>query len=263
MYEHRFRYNPKLFQRALLLSKDSLYSVNNTELTFKKLFELGSFDLVNISYNQADIVDATKEFAPLDAFINLNPAKNQSVSFETTTTNNGGNLGISGSISYSHKNIFKGAEQLRISLFGGVEAQQSLDAPSNTNYFNTIEISPEIELIFPHFVTPFNYSKFSKILNPKTSIAISYNYQNRPDYTRTTTTSYYSYKWNSSEKLNHQFNIFQISFTDIAKEPFFQKYLDELNNAVLEARNSTACSRLQPMAWTPVSITRRQARHIS
>lgn len=235
LYQHRFRYNPKLFQRALLLRKDSLYSVNDTELTFKKLFELGSFDLVNVSYNPSEVIDESKELAPLDAFINLNPAKNQTVSFETTTTNNGGNLGISGSISYSHKNIFKGAEQLRISLSGGIEAQQAIDAPSTDQYFNTIEVSPEIELIFPHFVSPFSYTKFSRILNPKTSIAINYNYQNRPDYTRTTTSAYYSYKWNSSKVLYHTLNIFQISFTDIDKEPFFQKYLDELNNAVLEA----------------------------
>ena len=52
LYQHRFRYQPKLFQRTLIISKDSLYNVDDTELTFRKLFELGSFDLVNISYNQ-------------------------------------------------------------------------------------------------------------------------------------------------------------------------------------------------------------------
>lgn len=236
LYQHHFRYNPKLFQRALVISKDSLYSVDETELSFKKLFELGNFDLVNISYNQTQMSDSASDHLPLDAFINLNSTKNQSISFETTTTNNGGYLGISGAISYSHKNIFKGAEELRISLFGGVEAQQLLNEESSGLFdFNTFEISPEIEILFPHFVAPFSYSRFRRVLNPKTSIAINYNYQNRPDYTRTTTTSYYGYKWNSSSNLNHQLNIFQISFTKIQKEDLFQEYLDNLNNAVLEA----------------------------
>ena len=235
LYQHHFRYNPKLFQRALVIAKDSLYSVNDTEISFKKLFELGNFDLVNISYNQAKRSDTTLQYLPLDAFINLNSAKNQSISFETTTTNNGGYLGISGAISYSHKNIFKGAEQLRISISGGVEAQQLLNDETSSSYFNTFEVSPEIELLFPHFVAPFSYTRFKRVLNPKTSVAVNYNYQNRPDYTRTTTTSYFGYKWNSSSTLNHQLNLFQISFTKIDKEEVFQAYLDDLNNAVLEA----------------------------
>ncbi len=240
LYQHRFRYQPKLFQRTLIISKDSLFNVDETELTFKKLFELGSFDLVNISYNQESSSDSSSGFLPLNAFINLNPAKNQSVSFETTTTNNGGYLGISGSVSYSHKNIFKGGEQLRITLSGGIEAQQSLNNQEITTptTLNTIEISPQIELIFPHFVAPFSYQKFKRILNPKTSISLSYNYQDQPDYKRTTTTSYFGYKWNSSEVINHQLNLYQVSFTKIDKSQAFQDYLDNLNNAVLEASYS-------------------------
>jgi hypothetical protein len=236
LYQHRFRYNPKLFQRSMLLNKNSQYSVNETELTFKKLFELGSFDLVNISYSQQSVKDSSNTYLPLNAFINVNPAKNQSVSFETTTTNNDGNLGISGSIAYSHKNIFKGAEQLRVSFSGGVEAQQSLDeASAPDRYFNTIEVSPQIELIFPHFVAPFSYKRFKRILNPKTSIVANFNYQDRPDYKRTTTTSYFGYKWNSSETFNNQLNIIQVAYTKIDKTQQFQDYLDDLNNSVLEA----------------------------
>ena len=235
LYQHRLRYNPKLFQRSMLLKTENLYSVTETELTFKKLFELGSFDLVNISYDRVASPDTTKEFLPLNAFVNVNPAKNQSVSFETTTTNNDGNLGIAGSISYSHKNIFKGSEQLRISFSGGVEAQQALDEPTNTSYFNTLEISPQIELIFPHFVAPFSYNRFKRILNPKTSVAANFNYQDRPDYKRTTTTSYFGYKWNSSEFLNNQLNVVQVAYTKIDKSQSFQEYLDNLNNKVLEA----------------------------
>jgi outer membrane protein assembly factor BamA len=236
LYQHRLRYNPKLFQRSMLIHKDSLFSVQETEITFKKLFELGSFDLVNISYNQEPIKDSSLQFLPLNAFINLNPAKNQSISFEGTSTNNDGNLGIAGSITYSHKNIFRGAEQLRISFSGGVEAQQSLDEPSQTTaYFNTIEVSPQIELIFPHFVAPFSYTRFKRILNPKTSIVANFNYQDRPDYQRTTTTSFFGYKWNSSQEINNQLNIVQVAYTKIEKTQEFQDYLDDLNNSVLEA----------------------------
>lgn len=235
LYQHRFRYNPKLFQRSLIFNKGSLFSVDDTEISFKKLFELGSFDLVNISYDLAAQKDSSKAELPLDAYINLNPAKNQTVSFEATATNNGGYLGIAGSVTYSHKNIFKGAEQLRISIAGGVEAQQAIDEDVSSSYFNTIEISPEIELIFPHFVVPFPFSKHNRVLNPKTSIAINYNFQDRPDYKRTTTTSYYGYKWNSNADLNHQLNIFQIAFTKINKSQQFQDYLDGLNNKVLES----------------------------
>lgn len=235
LYQHRFRYNPKLFQRSTLLTKDSLFSVDDTELSFKKLFELGSFDVVNISYNQTNVNDSISTVLPLNAFVNLNPARNQSVSFEATTTNNGGYLGVSGSVAYSHKNIFKGAEQLRISLSGGIEAQQEVGGPESSQYFNTIEIAPQIELIFPHFVAPFSYTKFKRILNPKTSIAINFNYQDRPDYQRTTTTAYYAYKWNSKAEISHQLNVVQMSFTKIDKTQAFQDYLDGLNNKVLEA----------------------------
>jgi outer membrane protein assembly factor BamA len=236
LYQYKVNFKPKSLKRGLMFSKDSLYNLNESNLTYRKLYSLGVFDIVSVNYENNNSVDSKDGNLPLDAVINLKPTKDQNVSLEGITTNNGGNLGIKGSINYTHKNIFKGAEHLVLSVSGGVEAQNSLGQSQDQPFgLNTIEVATGIEIIFQKFLLPKSYKRFALIENPKTFFKIDLSYQQSPDYSGTILSGYFGYRWNSGKLLSHRLNVFQVSQVKIDKSPAFDEYLKSLNNAVVEA----------------------------
>jgi len=50
---------------------------------------------------------------------------------------------------------------------------------------------------------------------PQTKLSIGYNYQRRPDYTRTITTFKFGYVWKSSEFVSQNLNLFDINYVNL------------------------------------------------
>ena len=236
LYQYKSSFNPKALKQRLMFSKDSLYNFAESDLTYRKLYSLGVFDIVNVHYEynkSSDILDGN---LPLDAVINLKPTRNQGLSLEGNATNNGGYLGISGSLSYTHRNIFNGAEHLVLSLSGGLEAQNVIgQSEDQFAGLNTFEFSPGIELIFPKFIIPRSKKRFLNIKDPKTFIKFDLNYQERPDYNGIIFSGYFGYRWSSAKILSHRLNVLQVNQVNIDKSPLFEEYLESLNNAVINA----------------------------
>jgi outer membrane protein assembly factor BamA len=236
LYQYKVNFKPRALKKRLMFTKDSLYNYSESNLTYRKLYSLGVFDIVSVNYENNSSVNNKDGALPLDAIINLKPTKDQNVSLEGIATNNGGNLGIQGSINYTHKNIFKGAEHLIISLSGGLESQNTLGQSEEQPFgLNTVEITPGIELVFPKFLLPVFHKKFKFIEHPKTFFKIDFSFQESPDYNGTIFSGYFGYRWNSGKTLTHRLNVLQVSQVNIDKSPEFDAYLKSLNNAVVEA----------------------------
>ena len=60
----------------------------------------------------------------LDCRITMQQNDINSFTVQAEGTNSAGDLGIKGSLSYSNRNIFHGAETFQLSLKGGLEAQK-------------------------------------------------------------------------------------------------------------------------------------------
>ena len=236
LYQYKSSFNPKALKQRLMFSKDSLYNFAESDLTYRKLYSLGVFDIVNVHYEYNKSSDIRDGDLPLDAVVNLKPTRNQGISLEGNTTNNGGNLGISGSLVYTHRNIFHGAEHLVLSLSGGLESQNVIGQTEESVFgLNTFEFSPGIELIFPKFIIPRSKKRFINIKDPKTFIKFDLNYQERPDYNGIILSGYYGYRWSSAKILAHRLNLLQVNQVNIDKSEDFEDYLESLNNAVISA----------------------------
>lgn len=236
LYQYKSSFNPKALKQRLMFSKDSLYNFAESDLTYRKLYSLGVFDIVNVHYEYNKSSDIRDGNLPLDAVVNLKPTRNQGISLEGNTTNNGGNLGISGSLVYTHRNIFHGAENLVLSLSGGLESQNVIGQTEEQLFgLNTFEFSPGIELIFPKFIIPGSQKKFLNIKDPKTFIKFDLNYQERPDYNGIILSGYFGYRWSSAKILAHRLNLLQVNQVNIDKSQEFEDYLESLNNAVIAA----------------------------
>lgn len=232
-------FKPKLLYNSVRFMEGDLYKKEDVIATYKTLSSLGTFKSTSIEFDTLE-----NGCNDLVARIRLQPAKTQSFTIATDGTHRNGLLGIEGRIAYSHKNIFKGAEKLQISLSGGVEMQQLLvdedennegleDVISNLSSFNTIEFGPVVSLTIPRFV--FIGKLFPKAYNPKTEFSGIINYQRRPDFTRNKENFSFGYVWHEKSPITYRFTPINISAIDIEKSDAFQAKIDELNDRLLAA----------------------------
>ncbi len=225
-----FNYKPKAIARSIFLEKNSLYQIKNQEITYRNLSALKTFKFISIRFEK-DFEDPNK----LNCYINLSPRKSKSFTTEAEGTNSGGNYGISGNVAFQNANIFKGAETFNVRLKGGLEAQQVLNAASNKNIsnglpFNTIEVSPEISFDIPRFLLPVSADLFSTRTRPNTTINASFNYQQRPDYTRRISKIFLAYSWNETDRKTHIVQPIDISYIKLNPSEQFRRTLDSINN---------------------------------
>lgn len=146
----------------------------------------------------------------LDAYVLLMGNRPQSVSFEVEGTNSAGDLGAAAGVSYQHRNLFRGSELFTAKLRGAYEAITGLQGSyANNNY---TEYAVETRLNFPSFLFPFLSSNFRRKVRASTEFGLQYNYQVRPEFTRTTASASWSYRWSSSPRLQHRFELLNVSF---------------------------------------------------
>ena len=108
-----------------------------------------------------------------------------------------------GSFTYRNKNIFKGSEIFNITLKAGTQAQSVLDNEGNTSLFNTKEFGFDASLFFPKFLSPIKLRNFTNEYQPRTTLAIGFNFQARPIYTRQISVLSFGYNWMKNKYEQH------------------------------------------------------------
>lgn len=203
-----------LIHRMNFIQPGNIYSQQDAQVTYDKFMSLQNFKLVNIQFAESG---APKK---LNAYIQLSPLPRQSYQLEAEGTNSSGNLGLSGNILYTNRNVFGGAQNLFVGINGSIERQTAVVQQNNEQIqeylpFNAVESGANARLRFPSFVFPFVSEKFIKYNNPVTQIQAVYNFQQRPDYTRTVTTLTFGYEWMGNKNLKHFVNPIEINFVRI------------------------------------------------
>lgn len=205
LYQNKkVKYPPELFNRNMQLKKGSLYSNSAVENAFMAFNRLRQFRFVDIQFRESPYKSDTNY---LDCYIRLAPLSKQSTSFDIEGTNTSGNFGMAGNVTYQHRNLFRGAEVFELQFRGAVERLQHLSNDGTPDYFNTREFGVESSIMFPKLLGPGNYiGNFEKFL-PKSVVTLGYNYQKRPEYTRTISNLKFGYDWKSTEDLRHIWNL--------------------------------------------------------
>ena len=207
------RYKPRLFNDALFISKGELFQQSHTDQTFGRFSELKLFRSIQIKF-----VNTEKEKSKLDCYIYLSNIPKLSVAAETEGTNTSGTLGIAGDIVYQDKNTFKGGEIFEVKLKGALEVQKTNTVERsqilNKIPFNTLELGSQVNFYIPHFVTPFRISG-TQSNDAKTRLTASYDFQERPDYTRSIINTAFGYSWKETKTKQHTINPIQLSLVNI------------------------------------------------
>ena len=222
---------PSAIVSHLLFKKGDYYKEDVVERTYRRLLALPIFSIVNISFSRSETPGV------LNCSIKLRKGKKQSLSAETKGTNSSGFLGIEGDLVYRNRNVFKHAEVLTVKLRGGVQAQALVTDEGNENAnninLNTVEFGPEVSLQFPKFLLPIKQENFARSTNPKTSLLAAYNFQSRPDFSRTISNFNYGISWSETVTKKHYINFMEVSYININPTEGFTAYLENLNNRLL------------------------------
>ena len=161
----------------------------------------------------------------VDCSISLSQSKLQGFKVNLEgSTNSSGLLGVSPQLSYYHKNIFRGGEWLNLSFMGNFQFKFNDSVRSN-------EFGVSAGLSFPKFF-PLPYRYFKGAI-PRTDINLSYNYQDRPEYTRNIISTSYGYNGRVGDRFYYQayplqlnivrlFNLDPDFYKTLANDPFLR-----------------------------------------
>jgi outer membrane protein assembly factor BamA len=242
LYNDPLAYKPSALLSAVFLQPDQRFNQSDADLTYRRLSSLRVFDRIEINY------DTTGVGRPgvANAIITLMPGKQQSLSLESYGTNRSGFLGTSVGLGYRHRNLFRGMGSIQALLSIGLEAQQSFTGRGSATQetgigqlrtdglFNTVDIGPEVTLRFPHFLLPIKRERFARSASPRTAISAQYNFQRRPDFSRTLAKVSFGYEWNETQTRTWGFFPMEVSVIRIPqKSQAFVDYLQQANNPVL------------------------------
>ncbi len=228
LYQEKLRANPKVISQSVFILPGELYELEKVRQSQKHLSSLRIYKSVNIVFDEKDPYDRVKrDYYPLVCHIQLSPATYQSYTIELEGTNSSGNIGAGGNLNYQHRNLFGGAENFSARLSGGFEAITSKE------YRGLItELGTEVRLTLPQLLLPGKTENFIRKYNPKTSIAASYSYQRRPEYTRSLMRTTFGYNWSGNEKVAHIFNPVQLNFVNMISAT--DRFLDDIRDTYLQ-----------------------------
>jgi outer membrane protein assembly factor BamA len=219
------KFRPNLFEDLIQMESGSLYRLDDAKNTFDAFNRLRQFRFIDIQFDE---IKADRDTHLLDCFIRLAPMSKQSVSLDIEGTNTSGNLGVAGNINYRHRNLFWGAELLQLNFKGAMERQQRVveDVPE---YFNTREFGVESNLTVPKLLGPGTILNVFDDFLPKTVFTLGYNFQRRPEYTRTISNLKIGYDWMTSRFLKHTWNLIDFNMVNLYRfDPEFIDFIKDL-----------------------------------
>lgn len=237
-YNERMFVRPGIIELQNYLENENYYKEYYLERSYTRLLQLDIFSVVKPKL--VEIPDSNK----VEVHYYLVPSEKQHFSFEPKATNSNGFLGVSASLNYSNRNLFRGAEKLTFSLSGGFESQPAIFDESvngekvkkSGRSFNTFELEPGVKLDLPGLLPLRRAVYMAKRQRARTILTASFNYQNREDFDRRSFQFGYLWRFYGAET-----QIFQIGLPTSSVIKYvlfnpkgnFQDKLNQLNDMFL------------------------------
>ena len=201
-YPRTLKIRHKVLEGLNTITPGAQYSTTTVNNTYSRLSALRVFSSVNIGLNQ---IDTNK----INAVISLSQSKLQGFKVNLEgSVNSSGLFGVSPQLSYYHKNIFKGGEWLNLGFMGNFQFKFKDKVRSN-------EFGVSGGQSFPKFF-PLPYRYFKEDV-PRTDVNLSYNFQDRPEYTRNILSISYGYTGNMKRKFFYQVYPLQMNIVNLLK----------------------------------------------
>lgn len=199
---------PQVLYDACYMKAGGRYNASEVDRTYEALGRFGILRYVNIDMRQ---VGAVGDDVMLDAYVLLTRGKKQGISLELEGTNSEGDLGFGVGLTYQHRNLARGSELFTAKFRTSYESLSGdFNGLINNRY---MEYAGEVGITFPQFEAPFLSYNFKQKVRATTEFAVSFNYQERPEYTRIIAGAAWKYHWASRQNnLRHRFDLVDINY---------------------------------------------------
>ncbi|MBJ2173867.1 BamA/TamA family outer membrane protein [Aureibaculum sp. A20] len=241
---NKLAYNPKYLANAIIIQKDSIYRDTEQQLTRAYLRDLQNFKpSLDIKYEE-------NEDGSLTSNIYLTTQKKFTFAIDNEyITSNIKPFGILGKVSWSNRNVFRGAEVLEVS-FQGSFLNVAAELADSDRFFNAYEIGSSATLKFPRILFPINTrSIIPKRMTPKTNIELSVALQRNIGLDRRNITGGLNYTWKSSATTNHKFELLNVQYIrHLRTDKYFTVYesqaelLDDISDVLVPDATYTTAS---------------------
>ena len=221
---------PRFLVDNLTFHDGELYNSRRVQQMYRYFGRMNALKYTNIRFFETTKQDSSL----LNCYIMLTKSKHKSISLELEGTNSAGDLGAAAAVSFRHRNFFRGSETFMIRLRGAYEAISGLSGEYKNN--NYTEMGVETNINFPNFLFPFLKSDFKRKINATTEFGLQYNYQVRPEFSRTMASASWSYKWNRRQRISHRFDLLDIAYMYLPwiSEQFKIDYVNKGQNHIFE-----------------------------
>jgi outer membrane protein assembly factor BamA len=180
------KFNNSLLDSRVLMRPGSLFNRVSEIQTQRRLYQLDQFRFVQPRYDTSrSVLDLTLYTLPLDKYQFTGETGLSIFRYEP---------GPFANFAFKIRNILGGLESLEMGARVGYEAQAGFLQTDNIS--NNLDLGLSASLYFPQLL--FAGSRWNARLadfNPRTQIGLSYNYNNRQEYTRSNLRASMQYIW--------------------------------------------------------------------
>ncbi len=166
------KFKPSLFATTITFRPGSMYNSKQQNGTLNRMIGLGAFKFVK---NRFEAVNDTAKIDTahlLNVYYYLTPSKKRFIQAQLDGSTKENNfIGTQLSINWKNRNTYKGAEQLGVKLYGGIERSRN-----NGININNLRVGTEVSLTIPKYAIPFLKVKENNFYPPKTTLLLGYEW---------------------------------------------------------------------------------------
>ena len=214
----RFRLKP--LARYMYLQPGMRYDLKKENQSYDRLYEMNGFR--NVKINHQKIGDGR-----LHTFYELTPRPLMANQVEGEFTFSSGMSGFNVGNTFSHRNVFGGAEQLEVKMRYGVLFDPRLEGGLANKIFNN-DFQVGVNLIIPRLMTPFENSSTGTYGLPRTTFSSTLQFfQQDQTYSNRYFTNSLNYIWHTSRRSQHSLTPVSIEYRVGRLDESFQRQLED------------------------------------
>lgn len=240
-------------RQVITMQENSLYRAASISESYNALLNLRNFKYINIELSESD--KSTDSAKLVDAHIRLinNTKQNITASLELSNASptdiseqgsviNNGNLGLETKLEYQNRNLFGGAELLRIEGALLLELPKLVlrdGAEAFRDAFTAFEAGINISLDMPDFIMPFSKHINWQRSRPHTIFSLGGDYQYRTYFERILGNTSFGYSWIHNRRHKHQLIPIELTYVNfVSIDDRFLKQLNATNDLRLKYQYS-------------------------
>lgn len=225
---HKPKVRPAVLVQKTFLSGGDLFSAYQVSRSYDNLSDLRIFGYTDIRIFEKpyDSALSYEENNRLECHIDMVEGKKYGLSTEAELTTSAGFMpGVAANLTFQNRNLFRGGEILNVRLRGMYELQSTLDNDRNRSFLNTFELKGEVSLDFPRLLAPLSWERRAKAFRTKSTVSLSYSYQDKVEYARGIFLATWGYSWRSG-RIQQIFNPIEINTVQMLRVS--QRFKDNL-----------------------------------